>query len=86
MCNMTPCPENRRLSGWTPWLTANVTQHGSLEKRFRFSCKAPIFDVSLIKIGQAKEEERFCQKDGSCLRMGKYINLLKMFEHFESVF
>ncbi|KAJ9581072.1 hypothetical protein L9F63_023751, partial [Diploptera punctata] len=73
LCNTHACSEAKRLSSWTPWLVANVTSstNGYGERRFRFSCKAPVTDPALIKITQAKEEERFCHSDGSCLRTGR---------------
>nr|CAD7441943.1 unnamed protein product [Timema bartmani] len=72
-CNSHVCAETKRLSAWTPWLTVNVSANGggSTERRFRFSCRAPVSDPALIKITQAKEEERFCHPDGSCMRTGR---------------
>lgn len=69
ICNEIPCPEVKRLSSWTPW---QGSQNGS-EKRFRFSCKAPVNDPLSIKIALSKEEERICQHDGSCYRTGEAV-------------
>lgn len=53
-------------------IVGNATnRNGYTEKRFRFSCKAPTTDPSLIKIVQAKEEERHCYADGSCTKNGR---------------
>lgn len=71
-CNIHECPETRRYSGWTSWLAANASlQSGStgyLEKRFRFSCRAQTDDPSSVRVQLAKEEERYCRNDGSCLK------------------
>lgn len=69
-CNIQSCPENKKFSAWTPWLIVenSTSRGGYIEKRFRFSCKAPISDPSLIKIVQAKEDERYCNSDGSCTK------------------
>ncbi|XP_015592204.1 semaphorin-5A [Cephus cinctus] len=71
-CNTHQCTEIRRYSTWTPWLTVNATtQAGNVdytEKRFRFSCRAQTDDPSSLRIQLAKEEERYCRNDGSCLR------------------
>ncbi|XP_011693296.1 PREDICTED: semaphorin-5B [Wasmannia auropunctata] len=71
-CNTHECGETRRYSGWTPWLAVNASlQSGStvyLEKRFRFSCRAQTDDPSSVRVQLAKEEERSCRNDGSCLR------------------
>ncbi|XP_040152490.1 semaphorin-5A isoform X2 [Anopheles arabiensis] len=70
VCNTQPCPDVRKAGTWTPWLTvANGTMAsgGYVEKRFRFTCKAPIADSALLKI-TPKEEVRVCQPDGSCQR------------------
>lgn len=71
-CNIHACPDAKRLSSWTPWLATNATASaaGHTERRFRFSCRAPVADPALIKLAQAKEEERFCHTDGNCLRTG----------------
>ncbi|XP_035740718.1 semaphorin-5A-like isoform X1 [Vespa mandarinia] len=71
-CNTQQCGETRRYSGWTPWLAVNASiQNGSVgytEKRFRFSCRAQTDDPSSVRVQFAKEEERYCRDDGSCLR------------------
>ncbi|RLU22473.1 hypothetical protein DMN91_004751 [Ooceraea biroi] len=71
-CNTHECAETRRYSGWTPWLAVNASlQTGSVgyvEKRFRFSCRAQTDDPSSVRVQLAKEEERYCRNDGSCLR------------------
>lgn len=64
MCNTAPCVDSKRLSSWTPWIPSG----NGTEKRFRFACRAPSPDPNLIKITQAKEEERVCQADGVCMR------------------
>ncbi|XP_069679507.1 semaphorin 5c [Periplaneta americana] len=73
LCNVHACSESKRLSSWTPWLAANasLSPAGYTERRFRFSCRAPVADPALIKVAQAKEEERFCHNDGNCLRTGR---------------
>ncbi|PSN40455.1 Semaphorin-5B, partial [Blattella germanica] len=73
LCNTHACSEAKRLSSWTPWLAANATtsSNGYTERRFRFSCRAPVADPAVIKLAQAKEEERFCHHDGNCLRTGR---------------
>ncbi|KAL1122703.1 hypothetical protein AAG570_003030, partial [Ranatra chinensis] len=56
--------QSRRLSSWTVWAgMGNGTQ-----KRFRFSCKAPVQDPALIKLALYKVEERICSNDGMCTR------------------
>ncbi|XP_052863441.1 semaphorin-5A [Anopheles cruzii] len=69
VCNTQPCPDVRKAGTWTPWLTvANGSSGGGyVEKRFRFTCKAPIADSALLKI-TPREEMRVCQPDGSCQR------------------
>ncbi|XP_023288888.1 semaphorin-5A, partial [Orussus abietinus] len=71
-CNTHPCPETRKYSSWTPWLSVNATAEagtiGYTEKRFRFSCRAQTEDSASVRIQLAKEEERYCRSDGSCLR------------------
>lgn len=39
-----------------------------MEKRFRFSCRAQTDDPSSVRVQLAKEEERYCRNDGSCMR------------------
>ncbi|KAG8249732.1 Semaphorin-5A [Homalodisca vitripennis] len=63
-CNTAACVDSKRLSSWTPWIPIG----NGTEKRFRFACRAPSPDPSLIKVTQAKEEERICQPDGVCMR------------------
>ncbi|XP_043266861.1 semaphorin-5A isoform X2 [Venturia canescens] len=71
-CNTHPCTETKRFSGWTPWLAVNATlqsaNSGYTEKRFRFTCRAQTDDPSSVRVQLAKEEERYCRNDGSCLR------------------
>ncbi|KAG7200791.1 hypothetical protein KM043_003165 [Ampulex compressa] len=71
-CNSHQCTETKRYSGWTPWLAVNATSQsgsvGYVEKRFRFSCRAQTDDPSSVRVQLAKEEERYCRNDGSCLR------------------
>ncbi|XP_043600317.1 semaphorin-5A-like isoform X1 [Bombus pyrosoma] len=71
-CNSHQCVETKRYSGWTPWLAINgslqSTNIGYVEKRFRFSCRAQTDDPSSVRVQLAKEEERYCRNDGSCLR------------------
>ncbi|XP_018333129.1 semaphorin-5A, partial [Agrilus planipennis] len=66
-CNMHSCSEQKRHSPWTPWLLANKsTDIGEyVEKRFKFSCQAPVQNHSQIKISLYKEDERVC-RDGMC--------------------
>lgn len=68
-CNAQQCPEVKRGGTWTPWLVManNSLSEGQVEKRFKYICKAPIADPSLIKI-IPKEETRLCTNDGSCQR------------------
>lgn len=71
ICNKQPCEEVKKLSPWTQWLTVNGTgETGYMEKRFRYSCKAPIADPSALKITMAKEEVRKCSNEG-CQRMSE---------------
>jgi chondroitin sulfate proteoglycan 4 len=79
-CNAHTCSDAKRLSSWTPWLPTNATAStaGHTERRFRFSCRAAVADPALIKFGQAKEEERFCHSDGTCLRTGNHTRLLAL--------
>lgn len=74
-CSTQPCIDAKKTSSWTPWLVAlNGTDPtgGHIERRFRFSCKAPVADSSLIKISLGKEETRICQPDGTCQRMDEF--------------
>ncbi|XP_032687927.1 semaphorin-5B isoform X2 [Odontomachus brunneus] len=77
-CNID-CAETKRYSGWTPWLAVNASlQSGSVgyvEKRFRFSCRAQTNDPSSVRVQLAKEEERYCRNDGSCLRGNVNANM-----------
>lgn len=45
----------------------NDTDVGRIERRFRFSCKAPV-DANQLRTGPMKHEERICHPDGTCLR------------------
>ncbi|XP_055544886.1 semaphorin-5A [Wyeomyia smithii] len=70
VCNTHPCPDVKRAATWTTWLTVTngtLPNGGYIEKRYRFTCKAPIADSSLLKIS-SKEETRLCHPDGSCQR------------------
>ncbi|XP_046396298.1 semaphorin-5B [Ischnura elegans] len=80
-CNVgIRCLEARRLSQWTPWLAVSGSSsnysypslgHGGgarLERRFRFSCRAPVPNASLLRLMPAREDERICQPDGTCAR------------------
>lgn len=75
-CNMQSCPEEKKLSGWTPWLIQqNRTDEADgitilTEKRFRFSCRARTKDASSMHIGVAKTENRIC-REGVCHRLGE---------------
>ncbi|XP_014488967.1 PREDICTED: semaphorin-5B isoform X2 [Dinoponera quadriceps] len=77
-CNID-CAETKRYSGWTPWLAVNASlQSGSagyVEKRFRFSCRAQTNDPSSLRVQLAKEEERYCRNDGSCMRGNANANV-----------
>ncbi|XP_037090869.1 semaphorin-5B-like [Pollicipes pollicipes] len=64
-CGTEPCPTLRRLTDWTPWLATNGSD-GGRQQRFRFACRAPVPDPGLIRIGDAKMDERFCSADGFC--------------------
>jgi chondroitin sulfate proteoglycan 4 len=88
LCNTHPCADAKQLSSWTPWLANNTTAAagGHTEIRFRFSCHAPVADPALIKVSQAKMEERFCQSDGVCLRTGDpSVFLCNHFSHIKKV-
>ncbi|KAF5272830.1 hypothetical protein FQR65_LT00426 [Abscondita terminalis] len=65
ICNTHACPEQKRLSQWTPWLITNHSKNESTELRFRYSCRAPVQDIQQIKISLSKEEQRTC-KNGLC--------------------
>ncbi|ALC44181.1 Sema-5c [Drosophila busckii] len=73
-CNMQSCVEVRKLSGWTPWLTANAgnASEAHVEKRYRYACRATSADVSSVRISLAKEETRNCRQDGSCQRHNEH--------------
>lgn len=77
-CNMQSCAEVRKLSAWTPWLTAttpgntNATNDGHVEKRYRYSCRATSPDAGSVRISLAKEETRNCHQDGSCHRHNEH--------------
>lgn len=73
VCNTTPCSEIKKTSSWTPWLiaiNASEIEGSHIERRFRFTCKAPVSESSLIKLNLAKEESRTCHADGTCQRLG----------------
>lgn len=70
-CNAHPCPESRKLSAWTPWLSEATPGPGNAnwggtwtEKRFRFACRAQTADASQIRVTQSKEEKRICSVNG----------------------
>lgn len=93
-CNISPCQEVKKLSSWSSWLTVtnSTTRSGFTEKRFKFSCKAPVIDPNQIKIVVGKEEERFCYSDGSCTKNGNknivisyIIFFYKFFEFLQHV-
>jgi len=70
-CGHEPCGDARRVTAWTPWLTGNDTDPAGIsQRRFRFSCRAPV-DASLLRVGAMKMEERLCPPDGTCYRTGK---------------
>lgn len=70
-CNKHACPEIKKMTPWTPWLTNGTTTDGNyLEKRFRFSCRANAPDPGNVKVSLTKEETRVCHVDGSCQRTG----------------
>ncbi|XP_063708131.1 semaphorin-5A [Culicoides brevitarsis] len=73
VCNLQPCTDIKKVSQWTPWLiSTNGTE--SVEKRYKFACKAPVQDSSQIKVAIAKEEVRECQncrKNEPCKAEGK---------------
>lgn len=73
-CNTMPCPETKRLSSWTHWMPAG----NGTEKRFRYSCRAPVTDPTLIKMVLFKEEGRECQ-DGICHKTSKYLTSSKIY-------
>ncbi|KAF5284738.1 hypothetical protein FQA39_LY04463 [Lamprigera yunnana] len=64
-CNTHSCPEQKRLSQWTPWFISNNSKYEYTEHRYRYSCKAPVQDIQQIKISVAKEEQRACE-NGLC--------------------
>ena len=64
-CGGQPCPEQRRLTHWTPWLAANGSTAGR-QQRFRFECRAPVPEPSLIRVSHARSDERHCSADGEC--------------------
>ncbi|XP_069838553.1 semaphorin-5B isoform X2 [Dendropsophus ebraccatus] len=66
MCNSESCPEVRRNTPWTPWMTINITQGGARqEQRFRYTCRAQLSDPHELQFGRKKTETRFCPNDGS---------------------
>lgn len=60
------------MSPWSPWLTSATNDIGYMEKRFRYSCKAPIADPGNLKISLFKEESRNCSVEG-CHRMAESV-------------
>ncbi|XP_026272666.1 semaphorin-5A [Frankliniella occidentalis] len=72
-CNGHPCPESRKLSAWTPWLSEAAPGPGNAnfggtwtEKRFRFACRAQTADPSSVRVTQSKEEKRVCSATTGC--------------------
>ncbi|XP_077129422.1 semaphorin-5B isoform X2 [Ranitomeya variabilis] len=66
ICNSEACPEVRRNTPWTPWMTVNITQGGARqEQRFRYTCRAQLSDPHELQFGRKKTETRFCPNDGS---------------------
>ncbi|XP_073996502.1 semaphorin 5c isoform X4 [Rhodnius prolixus] len=61
-CNSVSCIESKRVSPWTQWTPSG---NGS-EKRYRFACKAPSQDPSLIKVTLFRVDERHCTPEGIC--------------------
>ncbi|XP_022082646.1 semaphorin-5A-like isoform X4 [Acanthaster planci] len=59
-CNKQLCRETRKTTRWTPWMVQNATQDSFLLKRYRFMCKAPVIDRSLLRIGRMKVEYQLC--------------------------
>ncbi|XP_038044114.1 semaphorin-5A-like isoform X2 [Patiria miniata] len=59
-CNKQLCRETRKTTRWTPWMIQNATQDSFLLKRYRFLCKAPVIDRSLLRIGRMKVEYQLC--------------------------
>ena len=52
--------EVRKTTRWTPWMVQNTTQDSFVLKRYRFLCKAPVMDQSLLRIGRMKVEYQSC--------------------------
>uniref|UniRef100_A0AAY4EXQ4 Semaphorin-2A n=1 Tax=Denticeps clupeoides TaxID=299321 RepID=A0AAY4EXQ4_9TELE len=64
-CNLEACPEVRRNTPWTPWLSVNVTQSGARqEQRSRYTCRAFVADPQDLQLGKRKIETRVCPNDG----------------------
>ncbi|XP_071787811.1 semaphorin-5B-like isoform X3 [Asterias amurensis] len=59
-CNKQLCREVRKTTRWTPWMVQNTTQDSFVLKRYRFLCKAPVMDQSLLRIGRMKVEYQSC--------------------------
>ncbi|BET01798.1 Sema [Nesidiocoris tenuis] len=64
VCHTTPCIDSKRLSSWTGW-----TPFGNgTERRFKFSCRAPVPEPGMIKVGIFKIDDRYCNEEGVCTK------------------
>lgn len=75
-CNKHACNEVKKISPWTSWLlmatNESSTKNGIyMEKRYRYSCRAPMSDPASLKIYLSKEETRACNPNegGKCHRV-----------------
>ncbi|CAL4059907.1 unnamed protein product [Meganyctiphanes norvegica] len=66
ICNGWDCPETRKMSPWTQWLTLDSSDKNSvLQRRFQLECIALGKD-SHLQTGNLQQEDRLCTYDGRC--------------------
>ncbi|XP_022912170.1 semaphorin 5c [Onthophagus taurus] len=59
-CDMGPCDESielKKISQWSQWFPLNGSEYSRIVRRFRYVCKAPVKDVSQIKLTMHKEDK-----------------------------
>ncbi|CAL4092174.1 unnamed protein product, partial [Meganyctiphanes norvegica] len=65
-CNGLDCPETRKMSPWTQWLTLDSSDRNSvLQRRFQLECIAR-GKYSHLQTGNLQQEDRLCTYDGRC--------------------
>lgn len=68
-CGKWACPETRQLTPWSPWVGVNATGEYVTQRRFRAECVATGNSATPLRLGDMRQEDRVCPKEG-CGRGG----------------